>query len=83
MLAYPIVRSESGTTMQEAADRWHELTSWLSLQLDSLQAHRAEAIQELESYLWNFSVWLNSGYKGMTIALILLAAIVNSILKRR
>ena len=36
----------------------------------------------LMSSLWNLSIWLNSANKGLTIALVLLVLIVNSILRR-
>jgi len=39
--------------------------------------------REFMSSLWNLSAWLNEGNKGLTIALILLAVIVNRILKRQ
>ena len=82
-LAYSATRSESGIKMQDASNLWDEFTGWLSLQMNLLQTHPAEAGRGFMSLLWNLSVWLNRGNKGLTIALILLVVIVNRILTRR
>jgi hypothetical protein len=69
--------------MQGASKVWDEFTGWLSMQLNLVQTQPGELGREFMSSLWNLSAWLNEGNKGLTIALILLAVIVNRILKRQ
>ena len=68
--------------MQEITDLWHRVTSWIGsldlsrLRLSDIGTSAGNALQDL-------ALWLNTGYRGMTIALILLVIIVNRILKRQ
>ena len=69
--------------MQDSADLWHGFTDWLSLQANLLQTNPDAFGRAVLSSLWNLSIWLNSANKGLTIALVLLVLIVNSILRRQ
>jgi len=68
--------------MQNVTDLWHEFSGWLAaLDLSNLQP--GDLVHSLLSSLWNLSLWLNAGYRGLTIALILLVIVVDRILKRQ
>ncbi len=70
--------------MQDISGLWHRFTDWLSALIETLRAtDLAEIGREIMQGLWDLSVWLNTGYRGMTIALILLVIIINRILKRQ
>jgi hypothetical protein len=69
-------------SMQDSADLWHGFTDWLSQQANLLQTDPDAFGRAFMSSLWNLSIWLNSANKGLTIALVLLVLIVNSILRR-
>ena len=70
--------------MQDLSALWHQFTGWLSSLTESLRSTDLNEIgREIVQGLWDFSVWLNTGYRGMTIALILLVIIINRILKRQ
>ena len=70
--------------MQDISALWHQFTGWLSSLIEFLRAIDPNEIgREIMQDLWNLSVWLNTGYRGMTIALILLVIIINRILKRQ
>ena len=61
--------------MQGIIDLWHQVKSWVgSLDVSHLQ------LNDVGASLWDLSAWLNTGYRGMTIVLILLVIIVNRIL---
>jgi len=63
--------------MQEITDLWHQVKSWAgSFELPHVQ------LSDVGNSIWELSLWLNTGYRGMTIALVLLVIIVNRILKR-
>lgn len=68
--------------MQEITDLWHRVTSWISsldlshLQLSDIGNSAGNSIQDL-------ALWFNTGYRGITIVLVLLVIIVNRILKRQ
>jgi hypothetical protein len=68
--------------MQNIIDLWHRFTGWLAA-LDFASMQPRDLIQSLLSSLWDLSLWLNAGYRGLTIALILLVIVVNRILKRQ
>jgi hypothetical protein len=70
--------------MQDVSALWHQFTGWLSALIESLRSTDPHEIgREIMQSLWDLSVWLNTGYRGMTIALILLVIIINRILKRQ
>jgi hypothetical protein len=69
--------------MQNVSNLWNEFTAWLSLQRDLLQTQPSALGHEFMAQLWDFSSWLNSGNRGLVIALILLVLIVDRILKRQ
>lgn len=63
--------------MQGIIDLWHQVKSWVgSLDFPHLQ------LSDIATSLGDLSQWLNTGYRGMTIVLILLVIIVNRVLKR-
>ena len=68
--------------MQEITGLWRRVTSWIGsldlthLQLSDIGNAAGNSIEDL-------AVWFNTGYRGITIALILLVIIVNRILKRQ
>jgi hypothetical protein len=68
--------------MQSVTNLWQQFTGWLAtLDFSSLQPR--DLAHSLLSWLWELSLWLNTGYRGLTIALILLVIVVNRILKRQ
>ena len=67
--------------MQEITDLWHRVTSWIA-SLDLSRLRLSDIGTSAGDSLQDFALWLNTGYRGMTIALILLVIIVNRILKR-
>lgn len=67
--------------MQEITDLWHRVTSWIA-SLDLSHLRLSDIGTSAGDSLQNLALWLNTGYRGMTIALILLVIIVNRILKR-
>ncbi len=69
--------------MQDITTIWNEFTQWFSSQVTLFQTQPSEVGREFMSSLWDLSIWLNAGNKGLTIALILLVIIVNRILKRQ
>ena len=69
--------------MQDTVGPWGEFVSWLSLQIELLHTDPGAFGRAFMSSLWNLSVWLNDGHKGLTIALVFLVVIVNRILKRQ
>ena len=67
--------------MQDIAGIWHRFTDWFaSLDLGNLRF--ADLGESLGTSIQALSLWLSSGYRGITISLILLVIIVNRILKR-
>ncbi len=68
--------------MQSIASLWHQFTGWLAA-LDFSNLRPGDLWNSLLSSLWDLSLWLNTGYRGLTIALILLVIVVNRILKRQ
>ena len=68
--------------MQEITDLWHRVTGWIGsldlshLQLSEIGSTAGASIQDL-------ALWFNTGYRGITIALVLLVIIVNRILRRQ
>ncbi len=70
--------------MQDISALWHQFTGWLSSLVEFLRSTDPNEIsRQFMQGLWDLSVWLNTGYRGMTIALILLVIIINRILKRQ
>jgi hypothetical protein len=68
--------------MQSITNHWQQFTGWLAA-LDFSKLQPRDLAQSLVSWLWDLSLWLNTGYRGLTIALILLVIVVNRILKRQ
>ena len=67
--------------MQDIAGIWHRFTDWLaSLDLGNLSFGNIG--ESLGASIQDLSLWLNAGYRGITISLILLVIVVNRILKR-
>jgi hypothetical protein len=67
--------------MQDIAGIWHRFTDWLaSLDLGNFSFGNIGEL--LGTSIQDLSQWLNAGYRGITICLILLVIIVNRILKR-
>ena len=70
--------------MQDISALWHQFTGWLSSLIEFLRrTDPNEIARQIMHGLWDLSVWLNTGYRGMTVALILLVVIINRILKRQ
>jgi hypothetical protein len=68
--------------MQHIAGLWHRFTDWVaSWGLSDFRF--ADLGESLGSSIEDLCLWLNTGYRGITIALILLVIIVNRILKRQ
>ena len=68
--------------MQNVTDLWDRFSGWLAaLGLSNLRP--GDLVHSLLSSLWDLSLWLNTGYRGLTIALILLVIVVDRILKRQ
>jgi hypothetical protein len=68
--------------MQSIANLWQQFTGWwATLDFSSLQP--VDLAHSFLSWLWDVSLWLNTGYRGLTIALILLVIVVDRILKRQ
>lgn len=68
--------------MQNITDLWHQFTGWVgALDISNLQPR--DLAHSVLSSLWDLSLWLNTGYRGLTIALILLVIVVDRILKRQ
>lgn len=78
-----MTRSANGVNMQNVSDLWDEFVAWLLLHTNLVQKRPGELGHEFMSSLWDWSIWLNSGNKGLIIALVLLALIVDHILKRQ
>ena len=68
--------------MQNITSLWHQFTGWL-VALDFSNLRSGDLWNSLLSFLGDLSLWLNTGYRGLTIALILLVIVVNRILKRQ
>jgi len=68
--------------MQNINSLWHQFTGWLAA-MDLSKLRPGDLWNSLLSSLGDLSLWLNTGYRGLTIALILLVIIVNRILKRQ
>jgi hypothetical protein len=67
--------------MQDIARIWHRFTDWLaSPDLGNFSFGNIGEL--LGTSIQDLSLWLNAGYRGITISLILLVIIVNRILKR-
>jgi hypothetical protein len=68
--------------MQSITNLWQQFTGWWASQdFSSLQP--SDLAHSLLSWFWDLSLWLNTGYRGLTIALILLVIVVDRILKRQ
>lgn len=68
--------------MQQVTDLWNEAAAWLSLHSDIFHTPVSELWRDLLTSLWDWSLWLNGGNKGLIIALVFLVVIVDRILKR-